>query len=137
MTKYSEWDRFADKLGYASLPKVFFRDLLDATDDETILKLAGRPGVEHASEVIHFCFKKINLETLLSYIFINSEYANLGQFELENDQRNYTISVHYEYREKWSKFLETFFDNMWRTYLKVTPQFEITENGVTLRFQVP
>ena len=84
MTKYFEWDRFADNFGYASLPKNLLRDLLDATDNETLLKLAGKFGAQHPNEVIHFRSKGINLETLLGYIRIHSEYCNLGQVEIEN-----------------------------------------------------
>jgi hypothetical protein len=137
MTKYSEWDRFADKFGYVSLPKNLLRDLLDATDDETLLKLAGKFGAEHPNEVIHFWFKRINLETLLGYIRIHSEYCNLGQVEIESDDRGYTIRIHHDYGKKWTEFLERFFDNMWRTYLNVTPHFETTENTITLKFQLP
>jgi len=68
------------------VPKNLLRDLLDATNDETLPKLAGKFGAEHPNEVIHFWFKRINLETLLGYIRIHSEYCNLGQVEIENDE---------------------------------------------------
>ena len=137
MTKYSEWDRFADKFGYVSIPKNFLRDLLDSSNEEALLGLAERFGAEHPNDVIHFWFKKVSLETLLSYMRIHADYCNLGPVEIENDARNYTISIQHEFGRKWSMFLERFFDKMWRTQLKVTPHFETTDNNVTLRFQLP
>ena len=135
--KYCEWDRFAEKYGYASIPKNFLRDLLDSLDEEKLLAIAEKSGAEHPNEVIHFWFKNTSLETLLSYIRIHADYCNLMEVEIENDTRNYTISLQHNYGRKWSKFLERFFDKMLRTHLKVTPHFETTENNVTLKFELP
>lgn len=136
MAKYSEWDRFTQKFGLVSLPKTVFRAILDLADENALAKLAEQLGVQ-SNEAISFWFKKINLETVLQFISINSEYANLGEVELENRGRDYTIIAHHEYGKMWSVFLEHFLDQMIRTYLKVVPQFETSDNAVALRFQEP
>lgn len=137
MVKYTEWDRYAERFGQVSLALPLFRALLDLADENALATLAEQHGVEGTKEIISFWFKKINLETLLRLIFIESEYANLLEAEIENEGRDYTISIHHEYGKKWSTYLERYLDIMIRTYLKVIPQLETTENIVTLRFQAP
>jgi uncharacterized protein YxeA len=137
MAKYAEWDRYTERFGQVSLPTTLFRALLDLADENALATLAERHGVEGTKDITSFWFKKINLETLLQFISIESEYANLNEVEIENDGRDYTISIHHEYGKKWSTYLEHYFDKMIRTYLKAVPQLETTENIVTLRFQVP
>ena len=137
MAKYAEWDRYTERFGQVSLALPMFRALLDLADENALAKLAERHGVEGAKEITSFWFKKINLETLLRFISIESEYANLLEVEIENEGRDYTISIHHEYGKKWSTYLEHYLDIMIRTYLKAIPQLETTENTVTLRFQAP
>ena len=137
MTKYAEWDRYTERFGQVSIPTTLFRALLDLADENALATLAERHGVEGTKEITSFWFKKINLETLLQFIIIESEYANLNEVEIENEGRDYTISIHHEYGKKWSTYLEHYLDNMIRTYLKAIPQLETTENAITLRFQLP
>ena len=73
MAKYSEWDRFTKRFGHVSLPKTVFRALLDLADENALAKLAERMGVQLPNEVISFWFKKVNLQTLLQFISINSQ----------------------------------------------------------------
>jgi uncharacterized protein YxeA len=89
------------------------------------------------NQITVFWFKKTTLETLLQFFSNSSEYGKVGEAEIENDGRNYTISIYHEYGKKWSTYLEHYLDKAIRTYLKVVPQFETTENTVTLRFQAP
>jgi len=137
MAKYSEWDRFTEKFAHISIPTTLFRALLDLTDENALATLAERVGVELTNQITVFWFKKTNLETLLHFMSNASEYGKVGEAEIENKGRDYTISLYHEYGKKWSTYLEHYLDKMNRTYLKVIPQFETTENTVTLRFQVP
>jgi hypothetical protein len=135
MAKYSEWDRFTERFGHVSLPKTVFRTLLDLADENALARIAEQMGVQLPNEVISFWFKKINLETVLQFISIVSQYGNLGEVEIENRGRDYTIIVHHEYGKMWSIYLKHFLDQMIRTYLKAVPEIETGENAITLRFQ--
>jgi uncharacterized protein YxeA len=137
MTKYSEWDRFTEKFAHISIPTTLFRALLDLTDQNALATLAERVGVELTNQITVFWFKKTNLETLLHFMSNASEYGKVGEAEIENEGRDYTISVYHEYGKKWSTYLEHYLDKAIRTYLKAIPQIETSENTVTLRFQVP
>jgi len=137
MAKYSEWDRYTEKFGHICIPTTLFRALLDLTDENALATLAERVGVELTNQITVFWFKKTNLETLLHFFSNASQYGKVGEAEIENKGRDYTMTIYHEYGKKWSTYLEHYLDKAIRTYLKAIPQFETTENTVTLRFQVP
>jgi hypothetical protein len=137
MEKYAAWDRYTEKFRYISIPTTIFRGLLDLADENALATTAERLGVELPGEVTSFWFKKFNVETYLEYISNSSEYGNTLEAEIESGAGNYTISMHHEFGKKWSTALKHYHDKAIRTYLKAIPQFETTENTVTIRFQVP
>jgi len=137
MAKYAEWDRFTGRFGHISIPTTLFRAFLDLTDENALATVAERFGVELTKQMISFWFKKISIETLLQFASIACEYAKVGEVEIQKEDRDYTITIYHEYGKKWSTFLARYIDKAWRTYGKVIPQFDCTENTVTYRFQAP
>jgi len=75
--------------------------------------------------------------TLHKFLFNTCEYGKIGEVEIKNEGRDYTISIYHEYGKKWSTYLEHYIDKAMRTCLKVIPKFETTENTITYRYQVP
>jgi len=136
VAKYTEWDRYTQRFGHISIPGTLFRALLDLIDEDALATLAERCGVELTSEVALFWFKKINLETLLQLFLNVSEYGKIGEVEIENEGRDYTISIYHGFGKKWSTWLEHYIDKTIRTYLKAVPQFETSDNTVAVRFQI-
>ena len=137
MAKYAEWDRYTEKFGHISIPTTLFRAFLDLTDENALATLAERFGVELTKQITSFWFKKINLQTLLQFTSIACQYAKVGEVEIQNEERDYIITIYHEYGKKWSTFLEHYIDKAMRTHAKVIPQFESTDNTVTYRFQGP
>jgi len=137
MAKYAEWDRYTERFGHISVAKTLFRSLLDLIDENALALLAEQVAVELTRETTSFWFKEINAETLHKLLLNASEYGKIGEVEVENEGRNYTISIYHEYGKKWSTFWEHYIDKAMRTYLKVIPKFEITENTITYRYQLP
>jgi len=137
MKKYAEWDRYTKMFPHLVIPARFFRSLIDLTDEGALATLAERSSVELTNQVLLFWFKKVNLENSLKLLSIESEYAGIGEVEIETEGRDYAITVYHEYGKKYSTFFAHFTDIMMRTCLKIVPQFEITENTVTYRFQAP
>jgi len=137
MAKYAEWDRYIEKFRYISVPAAVFRALLDLVDENALATIAEQLGVELPNEITSFWFKQFNLESYLQYISNASEYGKALEAEIENEGRNYTITIYHEYGKKWSTALKHYHDKAIRTYLKTIPQIEITENTVTIKFQAP
>ena len=137
MEKYAEWDRYTERFGHISIPITLFRAFLDLADENALATVAERFGDELTKEFTYFWFKKVDLETLLKFLSVSSEYGKIGEDEVENEGRDYTISIYHEYGKKWSMFLERYIDKSMRTYAKTIPQFEATENTLTYKFQAP
>lgn len=49
LTKYAEWDRYAERLSHISVPTTLFRDLLDLITDEDALATRTRVSANNAS----------------------------------------------------------------------------------------
>ena len=136
LTKYAEWDRYAERFGHISIPQTLFRAILDLTDENALATLAERLGVELTNEIVSFWFKKTSEETLLKFLSIVCEYGKAGRFESEVEGRDRTFNIRHDYGKKWSTFLEHYSDKAIRNYSKVMPQFETTDSAVTVRFRV-
>ncbi len=135
--KYAEWDRYTEKFEHIAIPTALFRALLELIDENALAALAERVSVELTNEIASFWFKKINLETLLQFFSIACQYGKAGEIEIENEGRNYTITVYHEYGKKWSIWLQHYTDKVIRTTVKAIPQFETTASTLTLKFEVP
>ena len=137
MEKYAEWDRYTERFGHISIPTRLFRAILDLIDENALATLAEQTAVELTSQLILFWFKQISLENMLQYLSHLSEYGKMGEVEVENEGRDYTISIYHEYGKKWSTWLERYIDQVIRAYLKTAPQFQTTGNTITVKFQAP
>jgi hypothetical protein len=137
MMRYAEWDRFADRFGVVSLSSDLFSALIEGCEEKEILRIAEEFGTRLPNEAMLFWFKRINVENFLRYLSLNTQYAKLGEYELEIDGKDYAISIHHDYGENWSKFIRGFFRNLLQNSLGLAPHFEITKNGVIITFRVP
>jgi hypothetical protein len=57
ITRYAEWDRYTDKIGFISLPREVIKLLFDSIDDEKLRQLAEGFGSRHAEEYTMFWFE--------------------------------------------------------------------------------
>src|SRR2546427_10067494 len=137
MTRYAKWDRFSEKFGVIGLSGDLFRALIENVGEKDLLRIAEEFGTRLPNEAILFWFKRVNLENFLRYLSLNSRYANLGEYEVLVDGRDYTISIHHDYGENWSKFFRSFFGDVLQRNLGLAPRFEITRNGVVINFKAP
>ena len=134
MTKYAEWDRFADRFGYVTLTSETFKTILEAADEKEIGELAKVLGARLPKEVMLFWFKRSNLEAFLSYIAIYGKYSNLFQYELEKEGSRYTITAHHQLGENWSTFLKIFIGEAIKETLGIIPEFEVSKSSIVARF---
>lgn len=138
LTKYAEWDRYAERIGHISVPRTLFRALLDLiTDEDALAKLADRLGGELTGETTLFWFKKVNQESLLRFVSLAFKYGGAGELEIADVGPNLTVVIYHKLGKNGSIWFEHFFDKMIRTYLKTIPRIEKTENSVTVSIQNP
>lgn len=137
LTKYAEWDRYAESIGFISLQRNEFKLIIDSLDDEKIKRIAEETGSRIAKELTMFIFKKVTLDTFLSMNSLWFRYSGHGTAEIETDERNYTIVIHHELGRKWSTYVAHFASQALKSTLGVVPKINITEYSVVFEFFVP
>ncbi|HII40498.1 MAG TPA: hypothetical protein HA326_04695 [Thermoplasmata archaeon] len=137
LMRYAEWDRYADKFGVVTLSADLFRALLESIGETELEGTANDFGARLPNEAMLFWFKKADLDAFLRYLSLNSQYGNLGEYELEVDGRNHRISIRHDYGENWSKFLRVFLGSVLEKSLGLAPRFRVTRNGVLVTFATP
>ncbi len=135
MTKYAEWDRFRERYATISLSPNGLCAFLESVDDEKIENISRDLGASLTREFVLFVFKKINLETYLSYLSILCRYGGFAHLEIENEGSDYTITLLHTMGPKWSNYLMNVIDEIMKNDLSIVPQFDVTKNAVVVRFQ--
>jgi len=137
LTKYSQWDRYADKFGLVTISRVGLRSMIEGLDEESAIRVARETGGQNPRQMTMFWFKKTNLDSFQSYLDIICRYGGIGQYELEMDSRNCTILYHHGLGLNVSKYLGYFFTEAIREIVGVAAKTEAGRNTLVLRFQKP
>jgi hypothetical protein len=137
-TKYSEWDRLADKFGAVTLSKGAYRGMWEIIGKEKAASMGKENGSKRATEVAHFWFKRLNTKTFLKLIELFAKYRKIFEYEVESrDEREYTITVHHEINEAYSIYLENWFESAIKAFVGVTPRTEASLNSIVITFREP
>lgn len=136
-TKYAEWDRYAERFGYVSIGKELLASILLATDEDKLVRIGDDLGSQLTRQFILFWFKKVNLETFLSYVSLVCRYGGIAKYEMEIEGREYVVTTIHELGMPWSNFLKHFIDQGLRTNLGITAQFDVSKNSVVCKFRAP
>ena len=135
LTRYTEWDRFTQKIGFVSMQREMLRAIIDGTGQETLDMIAkGLAG--SFKESILLWFKEINEKTFFDFFRIASYYSGLVEYDLKSDGKNFTITLHHQLGEKWSKAYQHFAVEMFKTCLGVDPIVEIGKSHAVIRFAI-
>jgi hypothetical protein len=137
LTRYAEWDRYAESFGLICLPRNGFKLIIDSLDDETIKRVAEELGSRSPKELMMFISKEMTLDAFMSLGSLFSRYAGFGAEELEINERNYTLVIHHDLGRKWSIYLAHLGSQGFKSILGVLPKFHITEYSVVFEFFVP
>ena len=137
ITKYVEWDRFAERFGYISLGRQGFKSLFDLLSDEALVTHGREVGGKNAPEIARFWFGKLNLETFFSFLKVHSKYSGIYHYELVSNGRTHTITFHHELGPRYNVSLVNYFDQAVRNIVGVAPKFEIGNNSFTMSFEEP
>ena len=137
LTKYAEWDRFAEKFGFVTITRTGFRGIHDALDEKTLVKLAEEMGSQNPREMTLFWFKKLSFEAFLSYLNLICRYGRVGEYELEMEGRNCTILFHHGLGPNVSSYIGHFLTEAVRSIVHVVPKIEVGRNSLVLKFERP
>jgi hypothetical protein len=136
-TKFVEWDRYAARFGYVSIARESLRAFLDLTDEQELAAVAQKVGGEVAKEAALFWFKKLSVDTFLSYLENVCRFGGHAEYECQASGGDYTITLRHDLGMKWSDWLRHSLDEALRKMLGIVGQFELSESEVICRFYAP
>jgi hypothetical protein len=134
LRKYAEWDRYIEKFSVITMKKESFKTMISAIDDGKITDISQELGDKVPSQFILFWFKKNTLENYLKYISLLCKHGGFGQFEIEQEGREFTITLIHELGEKWSNFLANWINSGMKRTIGIIPRIDIMQNSVVIRF---
>ncbi len=96
LRKFVEWDVFADRLGFVTLPSDIFEKLMGYTTDEQAKELGNWFGKNLAKDLIAFLFKRVDLETSVRALeLLGPRYGKAFRFEYTNDGHLTTVILNH------------------------------------------
>ncbi len=137
MQKYAEWDRFIEKYPFVTVTRDGFKTLLDAVDEEKLVKIGQDLGSRLPKDFQSFWFKKLTAETFLAHQRLYAKYARTAAVEYEVQGRGYVETVHHELGMNWSSVQKIYVSTALRTLFGIVPQIDITPNSIVIRFTTP
>lgn len=134
LTKYAEWDRYADRFGFVAIPRDGFRTLIDAVDEERLIEIAEQFGPAKTREMALLWFKRVNLETYLRYFSVQMRYGRLADYEMQEGADGNTISLHHDLGPKFSLLLSRGIEQVLESIPNISPQLSVEESALTIHF---
>ena len=137
LKKYVEWDKYAERFGYITLTRESLRRILNATDHNKLIESAQDYGSNVPKEFLMFWFKELNIDSVLAALSLRCKYANVAEYELKIDGKNYMIILHHDLGIMWSEFFGYTLQQEIKIVLQVLARLEISRNSVVLKFHLP
>ena len=137
LKKYVEWDKYAERFGYITLTRESLRRILQATDGSKLIDSAQDYGSTVPKEFLMFWFKELNIDSVLNALSLRCKYANVAEYELKVDGKNYIIILHHDLGIRWSEFFGYTLQEEIKIVLQVIARLEISRNSVVLKFHLP
>jgi hypothetical protein len=135
LTRYAEWDRVANEIGFVSLAPNMIHALLECSTVELMSK-AGALIAQTS------CFKDLSLhyfqeydpQTFLRLALLLQKYGNNYKVQGErNDEGGTDLSFYHDFGKKWSNLIGTLLHNELKR-LELEHTFEVSDNAVVFRF---
>lgn len=133
LKRYADWDRYAERFGFVTLPREGFRSLIEAVDKEKLsdpdfdLRLAKR-----WREMALLWFKRGDLESYLRYFTIQLRYGRLAKLEVQTSAEGDTISLHHDLGGNFSLLLSRGIEQNLGSNTKISAKLSVEENALAI-----
>ena len=107
LTKFIEFDQYAEELDYGMVRKRFLAKGMEYLTEDEIRELARWASTELGSETLRFYNAYPKLDAVLhTYESVISKYGRLYSFHHETEGKNHTIILTHRMGKNWSIFFE-------------------------------
>ena len=136
MTRYIEWERVVEKFDYVSFSNVFFKALISEVNDERLRAMASQEAIRQVKNQAMWIFGKTDFDALLKIIILIGRYGIAAHTSSDfRDDGACIITVHHQWGNKGTVFLQSFFDSLVRDELRVQPAISVSNDVITVSFQ--
>jgi len=133
LTKFAEWDRYAERFGFVTIPNQILKKLVTVADESTIAQVASELGPELLGSEVTFWYKQATLESFIEWFSTFTRYSGLHKTEITRTDGEYVIVLKHELDRNWSIFLKYYFDTAFKARLGITLETEIDQYQVLPR----
>jgi hypothetical protein len=132
LTKFAEWDRYAERFGFVTLPNQILRKLVSIANQDIIADAALELGPELLKSEVMFRYKEATIEKFLEWLSLITKYSGLHKTEIAKINGDHIIVLKHELGQNWSIFLSNYFASAFKEALGMTPDIEINQFQVLL-----
>ena len=99
---YVELQRYMDKFGTIVMSKDAFRLILEALDEQNLVKLATKIGEKAPKEFILFKWKVLNTDSVVKFLKMYFEHCGYGAYNYTSTDSTITFSIRHDLGRKGS-----------------------------------
>lgn len=137
LRKHVEWDAYAGRFGFVTLPSTLLIRMLDSMPVAEARSLGAWAGKNFVKEFVLFWFKEITVKNVLSALsLLGSVYARAFQFEYARHGAVHTMILKHGAGRKASALYEDLLTSVMKDLVGIDVRVESTENQVVATFEV-
>ncbi|HUK50894.1 MAG TPA: hypothetical protein VLV18_07640 [Terriglobales bacterium] len=135
LTKFAEWDRYAEDLHLTTLPTHIVKKLTELMSEDLIAKAGAELGPELLTSEVIFWYEKVTLQTFLEWLTLVSKYNGLISTQITKTDGDYVIVARHDLGKKCSLFLKNYFESGLKARMGIAPEIEMSEFQVSFRLR--
>ena len=134
LTRYAEWDRFAEPFGFVTLAREGFRALLNEIEEDRLVAIAENFAPSLARDLALHFFKRVDFDTFFRFLLAQLRYGHLAEYQVETGEQADTLTLHHELGRRWSLLLAEGIGHSFESIAKISPESAVEENTFILSF---
>jgi len=132
-----EWDAFAQKFGFVSVPASLMNRLMDNLSEEQARELGRWVGKNHVREFLTFWFKEVSPRNVVQgYPRLTAKYGRAFEYEERADGGRWVIILKHGSGRKWSAYYEELLRAVFSDIVQRQAAIESSEHQVVARFSL-
>lgn len=132
LTKYVEWDRFAERYGFVSLTRDGYRRMHDFLPEADVERVATEVGATYPKETALFFFKRLGVDSFVRWLELTCRYARWAEAEVRPHGRGATIVVRHGLGPRYSRFLGAYLRSAARAIGRIEVTAEVHDGSVSI-----
>ena len=136
MSRYFNWDKRLGEYGFVTVAKATFTKLIEAVDDETLVRIGREVVPPLYEEMAELWFHDSAPEKILDAINLRFKFDPLMRAKITKEGDVYTLVVRHDLGPKWSILAESTSREVAKRFFHTDPKITRGDSVVTDSFKV-